>query len=153
MDEIQTIGGGGHGYRGDVQSSEAWRVLRDQPDAELIDVRTSAEWAYVGVPDLSALNKKLLRIEWQAFPEMVVDPQFGSRLKAELDARGATAETPVFFICRSGARSAHAARAASAAGYRNAFNVASGFEGDRDDEQHRGRVNGWKVEGLPWIQN
>jgi rhodanese-related sulfurtransferase len=56
-------------------------------------------------------------------------------------------------ICRSGARSAAAAAALTGAGYRNAWNVAQGFEGDRDDEGHRGTVGGWKAVGLPWVQS
>ncbi len=59
---------------------------------------------------------------------------------------------PVLFLCRSGARSRSAAMAATAAGYAKAYNVAEGFEGDLDGEGHRGKLNGWKVAGLPWRQ-
>jgi rhodanese-related sulfurtransferase len=139
-------------YAGDVLPREAWRVLADNRQAQLIDVRTSAEWAYVGVPDLSQLGKDIVRLEWQRFPEMEVAADFADRLKTILDDRGTPADAPLFFLCRSGARSARAAGAATEAGYTAAHNVAHGFEGDADDQRHRGRINGWKVEGLPWVQ-
>jgi len=140
------------GYAGDVLPSEAWRVLAGDPNAQLVDVRTSAEWAYVGGPDLAPLGKEVVRLEWQRFPQMEVAPDFVDKLIAIFRQRGTPPDAPLFFICRSGARSARAARAATSAGYTAAHNVAHGFEGDADTEHHRGRVNGWKVEGLPWLQ-
>ena len=139
-------------YGGDVSAKECWEVLKNTPDCVLVDVRTTAEWAYVGTPDLTALGKDLLRLEWQSFPTMETSPEFPDRLTAMLNEQGATPETPVFFICRSGARSSHAAAAATSAGWRQSFNVATGFEGDRDQQNHRGSISGWKFEGLPWTQ-
>jgi rhodanese-related sulfurtransferase len=140
------------GYAGDVLPPEAWRVLSSDPQAQLIDVRTIAEWAYVGGPDLSAVGKDTLRIEWLRFPAMEVAPDFVEQMRAGLARLGTPAEAPLFFLCRSGARSAAAAGAATQAGYTAAHNIAHGFEGDPDPERHRGRVNGWKVDGLPWQQ-
>ena len=47
-------------YAGDLAPDEAFRLLEAQPDAILVDVRTKAEWSYVGVPDLSALGRSVV---------------------------------------------------------------------------------------------
>jgi rhodanese-related sulfurtransferase len=124
-----------------------------EPGATLIDVRTAAEWNYVGLPDVSALGAHLQRVEWQSFPSGVVNPAFVETLKSTLSKQGASEDAPLFFICRSGARSASAAAAMTAAGYARCYNVAGGFEGPRDAEGHRGTVEGWKAAGLPWVQS
>lgn len=149
---IETLDTAAEGYAGNVRPTVAWRALEEMGDAQLVDVRTTAEWAYVGGPDLTAIGKDVLQIEWQSFPSMQVDPEFSRKLAAALTDRGVDPQTPVFFMCRSGARSARAAQAAAAAGWAQSYNVAFGFEGDPDAERHRGSVNGWKVEGLPWKQ-
>lgn len=141
------------GYAGDVDVKTAWDMLRGTPGAVLVDVRTRAEWAYVGVPDLSSLGKDVIFIEWQTFPDMAPNPQFLARVKEALAARGTRPEDPVLFICRSGARSRAAAIALTGEGFRACFNVAGGFEGDLDAERHRGRRGGWKAADLPWVQS
>lgn len=140
------------GYGGDVTPTEAWRVLSVDPAAQLVDVRSAAEWAFVGVPDLSSLDKTALFVEWQRYPGMVRVAEFADELVARLKAAGATTQTPIFFICRSGVRSAAAARTLAALGFSAAYNIAGGFEGDRDSRKHRTRVSGWKFDDLPWIQ-
>lgn len=141
------------GYAGNVSPETAWHTLGEDRLAQLVDVRTSAEWAYVGGPDLSPLGKEVVRVEWQSFPSMQVSGDFVHDLSAALEERGVTPDTPLFFICRSGARSSRAAEAATAAGWRHCFNIATGFEGDRDALGHRGSVTGWKVDRLPWTQS
>ena len=136
------------GYAGDVSPSTAWKILSEQKAATLIDVRTRAEWNYVGLPDLDSLAKQLVLVEWQVFPSMQPNPQFVDQLSAALPDKTA----PLLFLCRSGARSAAAAKATTAAGYSSCFNVSEGFEGPLDAEQMRGRVGGWKAAGLPWRQ-
>lgn len=127
-------------------------MMMTEPMAQLIDVRTAAEWAYVGSPDLKAAGREPIRLEWQVFPSMAVDPQFAAKLDAILKARGVPADAPLYFLCRSGVRSKAAAIAMTAAGYRRCFNVAGGFEGPPDGDGHRGRISGWKAAGLPWAQ-
>ena len=136
------------GYAGDVSSKEAWEALSRDPEAVLVDVRTDAEWAFVGLPDLSKLEKSPLLLPWQSFPTMRVNSNFTE----EVVAKGVRPEQTVFFICRSGQRSRHAAMALCAAGYGQCFNVSDGFEGGHDSERHRGSTEGWKVAGLPWTQ-
>lgn len=140
-------------YAGDVSVEETWRVLRDEQGAALVDVRTQAEWAYVGVPDLSSLEKKPLLIEWQVFPSLQVNAGFAPGLADALEKRAIAKDAPVFFLCRSGQRSKAAAIAMTEMGYTACHNVAGGFEGDLDETRHRGRTNGWKAAGLPWIQS
>lgn len=136
------------GYAGDIPPEEAWRILEQEPRAQLIDVRTDAEFAYVGNPDLTRLGKAPLRIPWKLFPEMAPNEAFVDEVAAAVTQTDA----PLLFLCRSGQRSAAAAAAMTAAGFGPCYNVATGFEGDKDGDGHRGTVNGWKVAGLPWSQ-
>jgi rhodanese-related sulfurtransferase len=140
-------------YAGDVVPDQAWELLERTPQAQLVDVRTRAEWAFVGVPDLSALGRDLHKVEWQLFPDMSLNPDFVRSVMERLQHSGADVETPVFFLCRSGGRSRAAAIAMTAAGLKSALNIAGGFEGDVDRGGHRGTVNGWKAAQLPWRQS
>lgn len=135
-------------YAGDLHPRAAWDLLQTDPDAVLVDVRTSAEWQWVGTADLSALGKRAVGIEW-----VRSNGEPNQRFLDELGEAGVAAGTPVLFLCRSGGRSGSAAGMATAAGLGPAYNVASGFEGDPDEQGHRGTVNGWKVDGLDWRQS
>lgn len=141
------------GYSGDVSARAAWDDLTKTPEATLIDVRSKAEWTYVGVPVLTAINKPTVLIEWDEFPSGRLVPDFIGRLTAELDRLGVGKDAPLYFICRSGNRSRHAAMEAAAAGYRQTYNVEFGFEGRLDADRHRGTKGSWKEEGLPWAQS
>ncbi len=132
----------------DIAPRQTWQALTANPDARLVDVRTEAEWTYVGLPELSELDKRVLLIAWQGFPTGEVNRHF----LEQLGASGLTPAHEIYFICRSGARSLSAAEAARAAGYQRVYNVADGFEGPTDDQGHRGAVAGWKASGLPWRQ-
>jgi rhodanese-related sulfurtransferase len=134
-------------YAGDVQPEEAYAALAADEDAVLVDVRTAAEWAYVGMPDLSGLGKRVIAVEWQRFPDGAVNGDFVEQLQDSGLPDGA----PIYFLCRSGVRSVAAAEAATAAGLGPAYNVVDGFEGPHDEFGHR-TVAGWKVAGLPWRQ-
>jgi rhodanese-related sulfurtransferase len=135
-------------YAGDIDPSAAYALLSEQPEAALVDVRTRAEWSYVGGPDLSALGRPVVQLEWVRFPDGARNDGF----LAGLEAAGVGKDVPVLFLCRSGVRSVAAAEAATAAGWTDARNVLEGFEGNPDDVGHRGTVGGWKVAGLPWRQ-
>jgi len=136
----------------DVPVLETWERLKADPTAVLVDVRTRAEWAFVGIPDLSKIQREVLLMEWQTFPDSRIVPDFAQRLDAALAAKGALKSTEIFFICRSGGRSRMAAEQMTAAGYSRCRNVEEGFEGPLDSSQHRGRVSGWKFAGLDWVQ-
>lgn len=135
--------------------AEAWTALKQDPTAQLVDVRTRPEWSFVGIPDLSSLGRNAILAEWRSFPDMQICADFAEDL---LGAFGTDVPQQLFFICRSGARSMEAAREiASTCSNRGistrCVNVAEGFEGDLDDDRHRGQANGWKARGLSWQQS
>ena len=134
-------------FCGDRDSRQTWQGLRNDPKAVLVDVRTRAEWTYVGGPDLTDLGRPVIRVEWQSFPDGKRNPAFAD----EIAASGVTVDQPVYLICRSGVRSTAAAELLAGLGY-TTYNVDNGFEGQLDPGGHRGTLNGWKLEGLPWRQ-
>jgi len=134
-------------YAGDLTVHEAHERLKSQPQTVLVDVRTAAEWAFVGTPDLRAMGKGALLISWTTYPDGAANPTFLD----ELQQAGVTTDHEILFLCRSGARSAAAASAATAQGY-TSYNIIDGFEGPSDDAGHRGTLSGWKAAGLPWVQ-
>jgi rhodanese-related sulfurtransferase len=136
----------------DVDVETTWQGLVSRPKSQLIDVRTRAEWTYVGLPDLGSIGKRPVLVEWQTFPDQSVDARFVERLAGELKALGVQLDDDLYFICRSGSRSLAAAKAMAEAGYRSCHNVLCGFEGPLDDLRHRGTCSGWKASGLPWLQ-
>lgn len=134
---------------------EAWTALKREPRALLVDVRSKAEWTFVGVPDLTEAAGDALFVEWSSFPAMAPNPAFVQTVAQAVETTDAAS---VYFLCRSGARSAAAAGAlapvlAQAGRDTKLFNVVEGFEGDLDGDGHRGRANGWKARGLPWRQS
>ena len=140
-------------YSGDISAKEAFALLQQNGSAVLVDVRTSAEWSYVGAPDLSSLGKQILFVEWQSYPSMAVNSNFVADLSKKLEATGTSKSSPIVFLCRSGVRSKAAAIAMTKAGHTACYNLVGGFEGDRDPKGHRNTVNGWRVSGLPWTQS
>ncbi len=136
-------------YAGDLAPDDAWRMLNDDPSAALVDVRTDAEFAYVGGPDLSGLPNPMLRVSWKVFPSMTRNPHFEDALEEAMPDKS----TPLLFLCRSGVRSVATATVMTHRGYSRCFNVLEGFEGDKCPQGHRGVVGGWKMRGLPWRQD
>ena len=133
-------------YAGDLSPTEAYDVVRDNRDAVLVDVRTTAEWEQIGIPDLSGIGKEVVLLQWQQYPDGSINPNFAQEL-----AEAVTPGAPVLMICRSGVRSVAAANAATAAGIAPAYNVTEGFEGGVDASGRRGS-SGWRAAGLPWRQ-
>lgn len=128
-------------YGGALTPPEAHELLQLAPNARLIDVRTHAEWDWVGrVPDA-------IEIEWLSYPDMHPNPHFIQTLKHSLPS-----DTLLLFMCRSGARSSAAAKAATEAGFPECYNVLEGFEGDKDASGQRNHSGGWRAAGLPWHQ-
>lgn len=133
-------------YKGDITPEEAWKMLSEQNNTILVDVRTKAEWNYVGVPDLSDTSKDNILIEWVNFPDGAPNPHFLEELNGAVSDKN----TPIFFLCRTGVRSIGAAIAATNAGFINSYNILEGFEGGPDKDGHRGRTSGWQGLNLPW---
>lgn len=131
----------GRPYKGELTPQEAAELLRLAPGARIVDVRTRAEWDWVGrVPDA-------VEIEWNQYPGGVRNPNFLAELQRQVDP-----QAPVMFLCRSGARSVAAASAATEAGYADCYNILEGFEGDKDANGQRNKIGGWRHAGLPWHQ-
>ena len=128
-------------YAGLVTPSEAYALVQAGV-ATIVDVRTRFEAEYVGRIPGTPL------IEWKPLGAVEPNPRFIEQLDALPDKR-----ENLLFLCRSGARSHAAAAAATDAGHRHAFNILEGFEGNLDEEQHRGIRGGWRKAGLPWIQS
>lgn len=122
---------------------EAFEFLQKNADALFVDVRSEMEFLFVGHP------KEALHVAWNDGPDWDVNPHFVGEVKKLI---GAMSSRPVVLICRSGKRSAEAGEALKNAGFHNVYNVTYGFEGDLDDRHHRGSVNGWRFDGLPWEQ-
>ena len=128
-------------YFGASTPIETQFIQLNTSSAFIVDVRTRAEWIYVGSVPGS------VQIEWQSFPTGELNSSFLDQLQQNVPA-----DAYVLFLCRSGARSHAAASLASNAGFSKAINVIDGFEGDKDTSGHRGKTSGWKFSGLPWIQ-
>ena len=132
-----------------------WQEMSANKDTALVDVRTRPEWAFVGIPDLSALGRKAILAEWQKYPTMELNSEFAEDIDLALAGSNPTS---VYFICRSGQRSRAAAlhyKQVSEARRRTVrcVNVSEGFEGVLDESGHRSQTNGWKRRGLPWRQS
>ena len=126
-------------YAGALTPKEAYEIWQLAPGARLVDVRTRAEWDWVGrIPGAE-------EIEWTSYPTGQPNSHFLAQLKQSVDR-----EALVMFICRSGVRSHGAACLASEAGYSECYNVLEGFEGDKDANGQRGKIGGWRHAGLPW---
>lgn len=129
-------------YEGALSPAEAFELLQEAPNAVLIDVRSRAEWDFVGrIPGA-------VEIEWKSYPGMTPNQRFVEELKTRVPT-----DAIAMFICRSGGRSHDTATVATRSGFASCFNVLEGFEGDRDGAGHRNTVGGWRAAGLPWVQS
>jgi rhodanese-related sulfurtransferase len=129
-------------YGGAVTPAEAWQ-LHASGAAHIVDVRTEAEWNFVGhIPDVPL-------VEWRHYKAQDTNPKFIEQLREHIPPG-----TPVMFLCRSGVRSHSAAQLAAGAGWPQSYNIMEGFEGDLDkDTGRRGALGGWRRAGLPWVQS
>ncbi len=129
-------------YEGVLTPKEAYTIWQSAPGAKLVDVRTRAEIDWVGkVPGA-------VEIEWLSYPDMKPNPNFMAALEQQVDK-----EALVLFLCRTGQRSHAAAALATQNGYADCYNILEGFEGDKNSNNQRNALNGWRAAGLPWEQN
>ncbi len=128
-------------YAGGVSPQLAWQ-LASTGLGVLVDVRTAEERKFVGhVPGSQ-------HVAWASGTSMTRNPRFVRELETKVGK-----DATVLLLCRSGKRSVLAAEAAAKAGFTNVFNILEGFEGEIDDQKHRGSSDGWRLQGLPWIQD
>jgi rhodanese-related sulfurtransferase len=116
---------------------EAHQFTIEHPDAVMIDCRSEMEFLFVGHP-VGAHH-----VAWNELPDWEVNPHFVGQVK-----KISSINRPIVLICRSGNRSVDAGRALEGAGFSEVYNVLEGFEGDLDDNHHRGSEAGWRFEGV-----
>ncbi len=134
----------------EINPTNAWKMLQGDPGTVLVDIRTSMEFLFVGHPEGA------VHIAWMDEPDWDVNPHFVSEVR-KLLLGGVICSTDhecanIILICRSGNRSRVAGTALLEAGFQRVFSVDSGFEGELDEQHHRGTINGWRFEKLPWRQ-
>jgi rhodanese-related sulfurtransferase len=125
-----------------LMPKDAFDFLHSNPDAVLVDCRSEMEYLFVGHP------KGAHHVAWNDGPDWDINPHFVGQVK-----KIASVNRPVVVICRSGQRSISAGQALEDAGFTDVYNVLEGFEGQLDDEHHRGTLGGWRKENLPWEQS
>jgi len=128
-------------FAGTVHPQEAW-ALFSQDEAKLIDVRSNEEQKFVG----SIFGA--IAVPWATGTGLIRNPRFVREVEQKVKKTDV-----LLLLCRSGKRSALAARALTEAGFENVFNIDEGFEGELDEKQQRGRLGGWRSHGLPWVQD
>lgn len=124
-----------------VDPHQAWSLV-SSGEATLVDVRTAEERVFVGYVPGS------VHVPWATGTSLTRNPRFVRELEAK-----AGKQNTLLLLCRSGKRSALAVEAARKAGFEDVFNVLEGFEGELDEQQHRGRTDGWRYHNLPWQQD
>jgi rhodanese-related sulfurtransferase len=122
---------------------QTWDYLKSHPDALFVDVRMEIEYLYVGHPP------GVVHIAWYEYPDLQAEP---GRFVAQVRREAGRDDRPLVLICRSGKRTVEAAAALEAAGFADVVNVLHGFEGELDEHFQRGRISGWRFDGLPWEQ-
>ena len=135
-------------YKRNLLPKMAVERLQDNPQALFVDVRSKAEYKYVGFPENSILIPWIDDPDWEPNPEA-----FSDSVIQELDGRENLLDTEIILICRSGFRSNEALKCLENRGFTQVSHVASGFEGDLDENDHRGNLNGWRHDGMPWSQS
>ena len=135
-------------YKRNLLPKMAVERLQNNPQALFVDVRSKAEYKYVGYPENSILIPWIDDPDWEPNPEV-----FSDLVMQELDGRENLLNTEIILICRSGFRSNEALKCLENKGFTQVSHVASGFEGDLDENDHRGNLNGWRHDGMPWSQS
>lgn len=134
----------------DLSPTQAYALLQETPRSILIDIRSAMEYLFVGHPVGS------VHIAWIDEPDWDVNPNFVAEIQNLLKNRFKDSDprqdATVLLICRSGKRSREAGAALLAAGFQHVMHVDEGFEGERDENHHRGTLGGWRFHGLPWEQ-
>ena len=130
---------------------EAFKLMQDNPNSMLVDVRTDIEFLMIGHP------KGAVHVPWIEAPDWVINPDFVKEVKRLVlvhaeEGPGDGDDVLIILICRSGIRSDDAAHALQLEGLKNLYAVKSGFEGPLDENHQRSTIAGWRFDGLPWEQ-
>lgn len=138
----------------EISAQDAFAALKNDPNSVLVDVRTFEEFNFVGFVNPTDFSNRMALLPWQLYPEMNENAEFAINLEASLEKLfgDKSRKVQIFFLCRTGGRSAAAANYALNLGYQNCYNITHGFEGDLNQNNHRAQINGWKADRLPWRQ-
>ena len=133
-----------------LNAKAAYELFRKDPRAVIVDIRSTMEFLFVGHPSGA------IHVPWIDEPDWTINPHFVTDVRKIL-LGGATSHddigaAPVILICRSGKRSIDAGKALLAAGFSEVFYVDEGFEGELDENKHRGTLGGWRFHNMPWEQ-
>ena len=115
-----------------IKSSEIKKLIENNSNTVLLDVRTEDEWKTIGKPDTKDLGIKSF------FITISQDTNFLDKVKQNINK-----DNQVLVICAAGGRSIIAANLLASEGYKT-FNVSDGFSGNGEDP-------GWKNLGLPSV--
>lgn len=137
-----------------LSPSAAYDAMKQDPEILFVDVRDPIEIMFVGHPagldKIIPLNVATHQVDHQSGQyQFARNPHVVEEFEALLRSRKKSKSAPLFVTCRSGSRSAAAARTLVEAGFTNVWNLTEGFEGDKDARGVR-QVNGWRNRGLPW---
>jgi rhodanese-related sulfurtransferase len=138
-----------------VSPQDAFELLKNYENSVLVDVRTFEEFNFVGFVNPASFGDRMILLPWQIYPDMHENPDFDHALEESLKhllPNIAKEEVKLLFLCRTGGRSNSAGAHALNIGYKNCYNITSGFEGHLNSGNHRGSVDGWKASHLPWRQ-
>ena len=135
-------------YKRNLLPKQAFEKLSNNPNSLFVDVRSTAEHKFVGFPQNSVLVPWTDEPNWQPNPD-----GFSEAIKQQLAVRDEALDTEIILMCRSGYRSNEALKCLEAHGFTHVSHVASGFEGDLDEHDQRGNLNGWRHDGMPWSQS
>ncbi|MCP3952280.1 MAG: sulfurtransferase [Desulfobacterales bacterium] len=136
-----------------AQAYEKWKAASDT--VKVIDVRTPEEFAFVGHPEM-VWNIPLAFVTYQ---RKAGEFEYGAKMNLDFVSLVQEVAKPtdtLLVMCRSGGRSAMAVNQLAAAGFKNAYNIIDGMEGDKVEDPEstfdgKRMKNGWKNSGLPWV--
>lgn len=147
----------------DISVADSYNLLQAE-GVYLLDVRTDAEWTYVGHPGVNKvgegafLTEKVFNISVKIHDKdynlvdnkhFVKDTTRLFKAVTGVPAHEFKSNIVIIAMCRSGSRGEAAALLLEEAGYANVYNMVDAFEGSKDENGYR-TVNGWKVEGYPY---
>jgi rhodanese-related sulfurtransferase len=138
----------------EISSDDAYEMATTDANAYILDIRSEAEWIYVGHPGPNRQDEgedlagKVVNISYKIWKKklFIENPSFVSDVKDLFEDK----ENIILIVmCRSGKRSKDAASALEVAGYINVYNMTTGFQGERDQYGYR-TLNGWVIDELPY---
>ena len=138
-----------------VTAKEAYEMWKEDPEkVKIIDCRTTEEYLFIGHPPMAwNIPVAIQTYEWDAdrkqFP-MKPNPDFIENMKGLFKP-----SDTLLVTCRAGGRACLAINALAQCGFKNAYNIIDGMEGDTVTDPESVFLglkmkNGWRNSGLPW---